>query len=165
MLDEVRSTRRTSEEPTEWAPVAAEILRATERFGWRRMETAAHLWAGRMRRAESGCPASVVAWRKSIADVVCDALAWRGVEGLEFLALRVVVRVEDVPSDRAHVLDPAIARWSRLVHALDVHNGVPSSFPLCVLAPADLAAIAALAEEIDGAWRHRDLVEALRQAA
>lgn len=137
-----------------WAPVMTPILGAVERHGWQRVETAAHVWAGRIRQDEAGCPALVAAWRRALADVVCDALAWRGVAGLELLATW-VVREGEAFGDREQPLGVGVTRWSRLARALDLHSAVPSSFPQAVLSPADLRAITAVADELDEARRRQ----------
>ncbi|WP_047524297.1 hypothetical protein [Microbacterium sp. ZOR0019] len=135
-----------------WAPVMAPIVAAVERYGWLRVETATHAWAGQIRRGEVGCPDLVSAWRRSLADTVLDAIALRGIEGLEELATRVVCGVEDA-APGAGPLDLRVARWSRLVYALDRQSGARSSFPLPVLAASDLDAIVALVEEREEARR------------
>lgn len=131
----------------------SELSEAVERFGWRRVESAAHVWAGRMRRHEEGCPTLVGAWRRALADVVVDAVTIHGVYGLDDLAGRIVTGMETPTPDR-DVIDDRVARWSCLVRALDVHSGAPSSFPCSVLGAGDLAAIAAVAEELDAERRH-----------
>ncbi|MCJ1707950.1 hypothetical protein [Microbacterium sp. VKM Ac-2923] len=87
--------------------------------------------------------------------MVDDFVAAGGVDGVFELRSRVVIGVE-APEPRANALDDAVARWSRLVRALDVHSGAPSSFPLTVLSASDLAAIAGVAEERFGGGRTTD---------
>lgn len=136
----------------------SELWGAVERFGSRRVESAAHVWAGRIRRREEGCPTLVGAWRRALADVVVDAVTIHGVHGLDDLAGRIVTGVE-APTPGQDVVDDLVARWSRLVRALDVHSGAPSSFPCSVLGAGDLVAIAAVADELD-AERRLNVAEA-----
>lgn len=129
----------------------------------RRVESAACVWAGRMFRGEEGCPALVASWRRALADVVTDAVTVHGVYGLYDLLGRIVTGVE-TPTAGGDLIDNLVAEWSRRVHSLDVHSGAPSSFPLSVLSPRDLAEIAAVAEELD-AERRRIAAEGTARVA
>lgn len=129
---------------------------AVGELGWKRLEVAAIVWAGRVRRDGERCAPLVAAWHRAFAEVIYCAVAMRGIEGLHELSHRVVLGVE-APRPVGDALDLAVADWTLLSRALDSQTGTPSCFPHTVVSDAHLSEIASLARELDRARARRSL--------